>query len=117
MTVKLALLKSGEDVIANFQEIVIEEKVVGYLAKDPYIVRLNRADIPTEPEQTKVALSFFPWMPLSKQTDIPIDPNWLVTMVDPVDAVIDSYQEKLNVIQEKRKANSTNDGSASDSGD
>ena len=31
MTVKLALLKSGEDVIADIAEMVVEEKVVGYI--------------------------------------------------------------------------------------
>ena len=32
MSVKLALLKSGEDVIADYQELIVEDKVVVYLA-------------------------------------------------------------------------------------
>ena len=35
MTVKLALLKSGEDVIADIQEMVVGEKVVGYIFNKP----------------------------------------------------------------------------------
>ena len=117
MSVKLALLKSGEDVIADFQEMVVEDKVVGYLARYPYVVKLNKSDIPSDDEPVKVGLSFFPWMPLSKQTDIPIDPNWIVTMVDPVEDVKVSYEEKVNVLKERRKGNSSNERDQSDSGD
>ena len=117
MSVKLALLKSGEDVIADFQEMVVDGKVVGYLARDPYVVKLNRSDIPNEEEPLKLGLSFFPWMPLSKQTDIPMDPQWMVTMVDPVDEVKQSYEEKVNVLKERRKGNSSNERDQSDSGD
>ena len=91
MSVKLALLKSGEDVIADFSEMVVNDNVVGYLAKSPYVVKINRTDIPHENEPTKVGLSYFPWMPLSKQKDIPIDPQWIVTMVEPVEEVKQSY--------------------------
>ncbi len=117
MSVKLALLKSGEDVIADFQEMVVDGKVVGYLAKDPYVVKLNRSDIPNEEEPLKLGLSFFPWMPLSKQTDIPMDPQWMVTMVDPVDEVKQSYEEKVNVLKERREGNHSDERDQSDSGD
>ena len=39
MSIKLAILKSGEDVIADIQEMVFEEKVVGYFCK-----RLSREE-------------------------------------------------------------------------
>ncbi len=117
MSVKLALLKSGEDVIADFQEMVVEDKVIGYLARYPYTVKLNKSDIPNDDEPVKVGLSFFPWMPLSKQTEIPIDPQWMVTMVDPVDEVKKSYEEKVNVIKERRESNSPNERDQADGGD
>ena len=40
MTVKLALLKSGEDVIADIAEMVVDEKVVGYVFDQPGTVIL-----------------------------------------------------------------------------
>ena len=40
MTVKLALLKSGEDVIADIAEMVVDEKVVGYVFDQPGAVKL-----------------------------------------------------------------------------
>ena len=115
MSVKLALLKSGEDVIADFSEMVVNDNVVGYLAKSPYVVKINRTDIPHENEPTKVGLSYFPWMPLSKQKDIPIDPQWIVTMVEPVEEVKQSYEDKINVIKERRSSSSPDNGAKVDS--
>ena len=97
MTIKLALLKSGEDVIADWHELVGEDdEVAAYLAKSTYTVTLEKSDIPETNEPAKVGLTFFPWMPLSKEKDIPINPDWVVTLVDPVDEVKDSYEEKVN---------------------
>ena len=49
MSVKLVLLKSGEDVIADFQEMIAgDDQVVGYLASYPYVVKINRTEVPQE---------------------------------------------------------------------
>ena len=118
MTIKLALLKSGEDVIADWHELVGEnDEVAAYLAKSPYTVTLKKSDIPTstKTEPTKVGLSFFPWMPLSKDKDIPVNPDWVVTLVDPVDEVKNSYEEKVNGIEERRNGGSPDNGDNTDS--
>ena len=39
MTVKLVMLKSGEDIIADVQEIKSEEDVIGYYFHHPLIVK------------------------------------------------------------------------------
>ena len=117
MTVKLALLKSGEDVIADWHEIVgQDDNVIAYLAKRPYTIKINQSDIPGDDEPTSIGLSYFPWMPLSKDTDIPIDPDWVVTLVDPVDQVKESYEEKVNAIQRKHQSDSSDNGTEPDSG-
>ena len=116
MTVKLALLKSGEDVIADWHEIVgQDDNVIAYLAKRPYTIKINQSDIPGDDEPTSIGLSYFPWMPLSKDTDIPIDPDWVVTLVDPVDEVKTTYEEKVNVIKERRTNLSSDNGTNTDS--
>jgi hypothetical protein len=117
MTVKLALLKSGEDVIADWHEIVgQDDNVIAYLAKRPYTIKINQTDVPSEDEPASIGLSYFPWMPLSKDTDIPIDPDWVVTLVDPVDQVKESYEEKVNAIQRKHQSDSSDNGTEPDSG-
>ena len=116
MTIKLALLKSGEDVIADWHELINEDDTVAaYLAKSPYTVTLKKSDIPSDNEPTKVGIAFFPWMPLSKEKDIPINPDWVVTLVDPVEDVKTSYEQKLNDIKEGRNGGRSNDGAETDS--
>ena len=37
-----------------------------------------------------------PWIILTKDTKIPIRPDWIVTIVEPLDSLIEMYEEKLN---------------------
>ena len=48
MSIKLALLKSGEDIVADWRELVLNEgddKVAAYLASYPYFVTINKTSI------------------------------------------------------------------------
>ena len=36
MSIKLAVLKSGEDIIADVKELIVEENIVGYLFNNPH---------------------------------------------------------------------------------
>ena len=38
MSIKLAVLKSGEDIIADVKELIVEENIVGYLFDNPHAV-------------------------------------------------------------------------------
>lgn len=85
MSVKLLILKSYEDVIAE----VTAEDVLGkwYEVSNPFVTRL-------EDDNTKVV--FYPYIPLSKQKTIRIPADWVITVVDPIDEVVNSYLERLN---------------------
>ena len=52
MTVKILLLKSGEDVIADLKEMVSpDEKVIGYFLTKPCVVKLIPKDSEDESKQ------------------------------------------------------------------
>ena len=56
MTVKLVMLKSGEDIIADVKEIKSEqEDVVGYFFHDPLIVKMYSPEEPTVLSEEKVS--------------------------------------------------------------
>ena len=99
MTVKLALLKSGEDVISDIQEMVIktddgEEKVVGYFFTKPCVVKLLNPDNLSDENGNKAfEISMFPWFPLSKDTKIPVTADWVVTLVEPIEKLKTMYRE------------------------
>ena len=49
MTVKLVMLKSGEDIIADVKEIKSEQDVIGYFFHDPLIVKMYSCLLYTSP--------------------------------------------------------------------
>ena len=92
MSVKLLVLKSYEDVIADVKEMLSGDKVVGYILNNPYVTRLEDGDTPS--------VSFYPYIPLSADKSIPIPCDWVVSIVEPLEEVKKSYMEKINAKSE-----------------
>ena len=99
MTVKLAILKSGEDIVADIKEMVVGEgadaRVVGYVLTKPVGVSLNRKEIAIDGEEDKVQIRLFPWCTLNKNEKITITADWVVTIVDPIDKVKQMYEKEV----------------------
>ena len=99
MTVKLAILKSGEDIVADIKEMIVGEgddaRVVGYHLNRPCGVSLNRKEISIDDEEDKVQIRLFPWCPLTKQEKIPIPSDWVVTIVEPIDKITEMYKKEV----------------------
>ena len=99
MTVKLAILKSGEDIVADIKEMIVGEgddaRVVGYVLTKPVGVSLNRKEIAIDDEEDKVQIRLFPWCPLTKNEKIPITADWVVTIVDPIDKLKQMYTKEV----------------------
>ena len=117
MTVKLLLLKSGEDVIADVSEMAVGDKenprIVGYFLDNPCIIKMNKPTMLTEDEtdvnqKAGVQVSLFPWIPLSKDERIPITAEWVITITEPVDNLKEMY------IKDVMKDEKTNQNSGSD---
>ena len=89
MTVKVALLKSGEEVISDITEMQVESRVLGYNLRLPYIVNFSNPVV--ENGKTTADIQFTPWMPVSKDKIIPIPADWVVTIVEPIDKVMTMY--------------------------
>ena len=104
MTIKLLLLKSGEDIISDIKEMVIGEdedrRVVGYFLNKPCLVKMRDPSLlagESTEEQKKAAyqVSLYPWMPLSKDSVIPVAADWVVTMVEPIVKLSEMYVEDV----------------------
>ena len=92
MTVKLSLLKSGEDVIADIEEMILDEKVVGYFFNDPCVVKLLAKDAGNA-GKTPCQLQLTPWLPLTNDKKIPVAPDWVITMVEPMPQLKKMYED------------------------
>ena len=124
MAIKLAVLKSGEDVIADVREMMVgdedtpdeKKKVVGYYFIKPCGVTLkNKAINVNDSADDSFELKLFPWCPLAKNDAIPMSTEWVVTIVDPVDKlremyefeVLDKFKKQLKETQEKEETNAS----------
>ena len=102
MTVKLALLKSGEQVIADIMELVNEDdKVVSLVFSNPYVARLLTPELLMENsvrlnDEVEHKVAFSPWIVLSQDKKVAVDPAWVVTVVEPHEWIKSSYEEKMN---------------------
>ena len=94
MTVKILLLKSGEDVISDVKEMISpDKKVIGYFLSKPCVVKLLPKT--TEGNKRETSISMYPWMPLAKEKAIPLPTDWVVTMVTPIEKVETMYKEDV----------------------
>ena len=126
MAIKLAVLKSGEDVIADIREMMVgdedtppeQKKVVGYYFIKPCGVTLkNKAIDVNESGDDSYELKLFPWCPLAKNDAIPMSTEWVVTLVEPVDKlkemyeteVLDKFKEVLKKREEEANASKSSD--------
>ena len=109
MTVKLVMLKSGEDIIADVKEIKSNEDVIGYYFNDPLIVKMYEPEEPTVLSEgttnqysSKINIVFYPWVPLSAEKRIPCSADWVITIVEPIENLKKLYQEKLDGRQDSQ---------------
>jgi hypothetical protein len=106
MSIKLALLKTGDTIIADMKELVIEDKVQGYLLYLPHKISVTKSILITEEKNSEngdvpVEVTLSPWMLLSSDRKIAIISDWVVTVVNPLDTVIDIYKEKISGLVEQ----------------
>ena len=117
MTVKLILLKSGEDIIADVSEMVVgeenERKVIGYFFDKPCIIKLREGEENPD-HKSAYKISMFPWMPLSEDSNIPVPADWVVTIVEPKAQLRKMYLEDVVGNGKNNKDSDTSESTTSD---
>lgn len=109
MAVKLVLLKSGEKLITDVKEGLIEEKVVCYILEKPCTVHVNGSYKIIDDEEdspNRVSISLQSWPSLSKQTVIEITLDWVLTIAEPNEELKELYETQ--VLGEDKDGNNQN---------
>ena len=125
MTIKLLLLKSGEDIIADVAEMALGEvdntdnprRIIGYYLNKPCVIKMrdpNLQDPDGREQKAGYSVSLFPWMPLAKDERIPIPSDWMITMVEPVEKLKEMYLEDVVNHGKNNKDTSTDESTDSD---
>ena len=98
MSIKVAVLQSGDQIIAEMKEIVSEDRPIAYLFKQPHKLIVNSPVYLTEEKdpQTSVEITLAKWIIVSDEDDVPVAVNQVVALVEPIDSVKKMYEEKVN---------------------
>ena len=110
MTVKIARLRSREDIIADFSQVEDNGEVTYYCMTYPYEIRVLEIDMNQDQRGSirKVSepeLFFAPWAPLSKTKDVFIRMEEVVSLYDAHDAVMEKYNTIVEAHQDGQREN------------
>tara|TARA_B100001094_G_scaffold58479_1_gene53972 strand:- start:247 stop:576 length:330 start_codon:yes stop_codon:yes gene_type:complete len=99
MAIKLTLLKSGELLISDAKEIATNEDAIepyAYILDHPHVVLTSNQ----EKDDGKIDVMFRPWILISKDTQVVVPTDWVVTVVDPIDSIKQMYIDKSKTFTE-----------------
>jgi hypothetical protein len=115
MTVKLVVLKSGEHIISDIKEGVVENSVVCYILEKPHSILINGPRKISDEKSKKVNISLQSWPMFSIDDKIEVVPDWVVTIVEPNHQIKEMYEKKvLNHDREQDQINNTDESTNSD---
>ena len=101
MSIKLSLLKSGEQIISEMKELVAEGQDVAhaYMLENPHIVEIKDRQFVTEEDKKRggdfgIDVVLIPWIVLSKDKKMVIPIDTVLTIVEPLDSLTQMYKDK-----------------------
>ena len=110
MSVKLTLLKSGETLISDMQELVADkdqQEPHAYILNNPHVVKSVKKDFLTEEEKDEnkfgINVSMIPWIILSSDKKILLPVDCVMTIVEPIDGVKKMFLDKCETFNIKEE--------------
>ena len=101
MSIKISLLKTGEQLISEMKELVAEDQdqAHAYMLENPHIVEIKDRQFVTEEDKSKggdfgIDVVMIPWIVLSKDKRMIIPIDSVLTIVEPLDSVTQMYENK-----------------------
>ena len=111
MSVKITLLKTGEQIISDMKELVAEgkEEAHAYLLENPHIVETREKSFLTEDEKKTgdfgINVIMIPWIILSEDKKIIIPIDVVTTIVEPIASVKQMFIDKSEAFSIKEEEN------------
>ena len=100
MSIKITLLKSGEQLISDMKELVAEnvDNATAYLLDNPHTIQINENRFLTEEEKKDgdfgINVTLVPWIILSKDKQVVLPTDSVLTVVEPIESVKKMYIDK-----------------------
>ena len=111
MSIKLSLLKTGEQLISEMKELVAEDsdQAHAYMLENPHTYEINEKQFLTEEEKEEgdygIDVTLLPWLILSKDKKMIIPIDSVLTIVEPLDSVTQMYDDKCESFKLKEEEN------------
>ena len=102
MSIKITVLKTGEQLISDMKELMAEgqDHAQAYLLDNPHTYEINEKQFITEEEKEEgdygIDVSLLPWLILSKDKKMIIPTDSVLTVVEPLESVTQLYLDKIN---------------------
>ena len=98
MTIKLLILKTGENIISKVKEGYLEDKFICYVLENPCIISYNSQNLNSS-ISNKLNIILQCWPILSKDTTVELPPDSVITIVEPKDEVKNIYETQVLEIE------------------
>jgi len=98
MTVKIAILKSGENILCDIKEGYDNDKLITYFLENPCTINLKGKYSITDDngeQQNQISVALHSWPSFSKDTTVAIPIDWLVTIVEPMSGIKKMYEDRF----------------------
>ena len=101
MSIKITVLKSGDQLISDMKELMAENenKVQAYMLVNPHTYEISEKQFMTEEEKEVgdygIDVSLLPWLILSKDKKMIIPTDSVLTVVEPLESVTQLYLDKV----------------------
>ena len=112
MSIKLTILKTGETLISDMQELVSDKDQASphaYLLNNPHLVKIKEKQFLTEEEKIdkKIGINVLmtPWIILSTDKKILLPVDCVMTIVEPIEGVKKMFLDKNDVLVNEEKLN------------
>ena len=111
MSIKLTLLKTGEQLISEMKELTAEGKdePQAYLLENPHTVEINEKQFVTEEEKKDgdfgIDVIMIPWIILSADKKVIIPVDVVTTVVEPIASVKQMFIDKNEAFSIKEETN------------
>ena len=104
MSIKLTILKTGETIISEMQELVEDQNQKApnvYLLNNPHRVFTKDKEFLTEEENNKkqygIDVMLTPWIILTSDKQILLPVDCVMTIVEPIESIKKMYIDKTDV--------------------
>ena len=112
MSIKLTILKTGETLISDMQELVSDKDQAAphaYLLNNPHLVKIREKQFLTEDEKNdnKVGIDVLmtPWIVISSDKKILLPVDCVMTIVEPIEGVRKMFLDKNDVLVNEENLN------------